>query len=138
MATHFKTASGVLLTILTSITYIVNIYIVKLAELSASTVCLTRGVLQILVFSSIIHIQRKNRIRTEVSSENDITNKENCENEEAEKVSWMQRRKPLLLAVLYGFLTGSLSFSFILGRYLHHFCFKDKYTFKFSCFKVFH
>ena len=113
-----KTISGIFLALLTSLSYIVNIYIVKLAELSASSVSLTRGVLQILVFSIAIQLQKRRDTKDENKLENVANQTDSKEdNNEEEKLSWMEKRKPYFLALLYGFLAASLSFSFILGKW---------------------
>ena len=116
MASHIRTICGVFLSLLTSITHIGNIYIVKLAELSASSVSLTRGVFQILVFSILILIQRRRRTKDERIIGNDRDSEYSGDDSEAGKLTWFEKRKPMLLAVLYGFITASLSFAFVLGK----------------------
>ena len=119
MLFNFKKVGGVLLALLTSLAYIINIYVVKLSELSASSVSLVRGVLQILVFTIAILRQRRNIDLKDVNASNILDNTENNGKEISEKsedsLTWLEKRKPLLLAISYGFLAASLSFSFLLG-----------------------
>ena len=126
---NIKKFGGCLLALLTSLAYLINIYIVKLAELTATSVSLTRGILQILVFSTLIlkqHSCTKEKAKTDiedVESKDFISN--NDDHKDEKKSSWMGKRKPQFLAVLYGLLTASLSFSFVLGKhfyFIHEFC----------------
>ena len=125
MPSNVKKIGGALLALLTSLAYLVNIYIVKLAELTATSVSLTRGVLQILVFSTLILKQKSSskekekKITEDVECKDCISNNE--DHEDNKKSSSMEKRKPLFLAVLYGLLAASLSFSFVLGiqSYIH-------------------
>ena len=54
-----KKVLGLVLVLLVNIIYIGSNYMVKWAELRAGEVTLVRGALQILVFSTIIGIQRR-------------------------------------------------------------------------------
>ena len=56
-----KKVLGLVLVLLVNIIYIGSNYMVKWAELGAGEVTLVRGALQILVFSTIIGIQRRGR-----------------------------------------------------------------------------
>ena len=117
MSVNFKKIGGIILALLTSVAYIINIYIVKLAELSASSVSMIRGFMQIIVFSIAIYRHtKKNNVKDE--QENKEESKDDIEKSEEVSLTWLQKRKPLFLALLYGFLAGSLSYSFVLGKYL--------------------
>ena len=91
----------------TSFLFLVNIYLVKLGELEPSSVTLTRGLLQIGIFSIVLCKSEKN--------ENDDNSAEICDKKDDE-LSYFRKRKPLFLTILYGFIAASLSFSFILGK----------------------
>ena len=104
-----KKLCGSCLAILTSLLYLVNIYLVKLAELEPSSVSLMRGLLQILIFSIVIIFKQSH-------SEEEESNNSSDNDSDLSKLSWIEQKKPVLLSILYGFLTASLSFSFILGK----------------------
>ena len=115
MSFNLKQCGGAALAILTSLAYIVNIYLVKLFQLTASSISLTRGVLQILVFSVLLlksscnsNEEQDDTIKIDDIEDNNISTHE-------KKFSCWEKRKPMFLAVLYGFLAASLSFSFVLG-----------------------
>jgi len=62
-----KKIVGIFLVLVTNICYIGNNYLVKWAELGPGEVSLIRGLIQILVFSTIIYVQRKRSSKDETS-----------------------------------------------------------------------
>ena len=85
---------GILLVLLSNLSYICNNYIVKLASLSASEVSLVRGTLQVLVFSGII-----------------VYRSRQSSNTEATETDYKSIGKKLGLIALHGFFTSTLSFN---------------------------
>jgi len=62
-----KKIVGIFLVLVTNICYIGNNYLVKWAELGPGEVSLIRGLIQILVFSTIIYVQRRRSSKDETS-----------------------------------------------------------------------
>ena len=88
-----KKIVGIFLVLVTNICYIGNNYLVKWAELGPGEVSLIRGLIQILVFSTIIYVQRKR------SSKDDSS----------------PSLKQWILICVYGFFSSTMAYACIMA-----------------------